>query len=492
MRAASWGYAGMVAKLVIQLGSQIFLARLLGPETYGLFAIGAIVIGLSNFLADAGIGAVLVQREEIDEPMIQFVQTFQWLAGLAVAGLLLISAPIIADFFHEPRAINIIRAMSGICFLSAISSVPANLLRRRLDFKPLQVAQVSGFFVGYVLVGIPSAWFGMGVWSLVFAWLVQALVNLFLLYRAARPSWRFRLSTPHARDALRFGGNALLSNVFTWAGTSVDKVIIGRFFPAADLGLYNVANNLLSTAVTQLLSTLQSVLFSASSRMATDRDQIRRSFLALLEIGTLILLPIFLSIAVVPDVVMAAVYGSKWVAGAELLTPIALSMAMYGISGLVTPLLWSIGRVDVESRIQLAGAICIVAAGWWAAQTGQVVHVAWAVTACVAARSVFTTIWLARLTSTNLPYVVGAIMGSLIVGITTAAGVYFVCRELQSVATAPLMLLVAVAIGLVVFIASTLVLCRLGRFPVLMLLAGRVPRLVRYLTVLGLTRRGIP
>ncbi len=492
MRAAAWGYIGMLGKLVIQLGSQIVLARMLGPETYGLFAIGAIVVGLSNFFADAGIGAVLVQRDEIDDALVQFVQTCQWMAGLMVSSLLVAGAPLIAQFFNEPRAVNIIRVMSAVCLLSSVASVPANLLRRRLNFKPLQVAQVSGFFIGYVLVGIPCAWAGLGVWSLVLAWLVQALVNALLLLRAARPPMHLGFSAPKAREALAFGGNALLSNIFTWAGTSVDKVVVGRYFPAAELGLYNVANNLLSTAVAQVLSTLQSVLFSASSRVASDPAQIRRAFLALLEIGTLVLLPVFFSIAVVPDVVLGALYGAKWQAGALLLTPIALSMAMYGAAGVVTPLFWSIGRVDAESRIQLGGAVCILLAGTWAAQTGHVIHVAWAVAVCIAARAVFTVLWLARLTSTPLANVARALGTSTLVAVLTAGCAYLTCKVLmQKAATSQTSaLLLAMLLAGTVLLGATVAFSRHGALPAVFTLAGRSPRLARLLGATANPTRG--
>jgi PST family polysaccharide transporter len=42
--AALWGAFGSMVQLILQFGIQVVLARLLGPEQYGLFAIAAIVI----------------------------------------------------------------------------------------------------------------------------------------------------------------------------------------------------------------------------------------------------------------------------------------------------------------------------------------------------------------------------------------------------------------------------------------------------------------
>ena len=50
--AFSWGAGGSVVKIILQLGIQVILARLLGPAEYGLFALGVIVVGLSGYFSD--------------------------------------------------------------------------------------------------------------------------------------------------------------------------------------------------------------------------------------------------------------------------------------------------------------------------------------------------------------------------------------------------------------------------------------------------------
>ena len=52
--AVKWAAVGTVTKFGVQLAAQVVLARLLGPENYGLFAMGLVVLTLSNFLADFG------------------------------------------------------------------------------------------------------------------------------------------------------------------------------------------------------------------------------------------------------------------------------------------------------------------------------------------------------------------------------------------------------------------------------------------------------
>ena len=378
LHAAKWGYLGAAGKLLIQLGSQILLARILGPADYGMFAVGAIVVGIANYFADASIGSALVQRAQINDEIVGFISTWQLMTGALVTATLILFAPYIAAFLSHPEATPLIRVLSFACFLSAAASTPSNLLRRQLNFKALQLGQMGGFAIGYVLVGIPMAFAGAGVWSLVAAWLVQAAGTLAFVWRAARPPLRFRIWTPDGLDTLKFGGHALLSNIATWAGSNLDRIIVSKAFSAHDLGIYHVANNLVSTAIAQLLSTFQAVTFSSSSQISADQTRIRSSFLITIEAAPLLILPIFATLAITSKIVLIGLYGQKWQEGVELLQPIALAAAMYGLSGTITPLLWGVNKIKTESRVQIVSSVLIGLFCYLAATHGNLVTVAWA------------------------------------------------------------------------------------------------------------------
>jgi PST family polysaccharide transporter len=60
--AARWSMATQAGQVLLQLGVQVALARLLGPETYGVFAIGLIVLTFTSFVSDFGFAWGLIQR----------------------------------------------------------------------------------------------------------------------------------------------------------------------------------------------------------------------------------------------------------------------------------------------------------------------------------------------------------------------------------------------------------------------------------------------
>ncbi len=444
LHAAKWGYVGSAGKLLIQLGSQILLARILGPAEYGMFAVGAIVVGIATFFADASIGSALVQRKQINDEIISFISTWQLFAGLLVTVILLVFAPQIAAFLTHPEATQQLRALSFVCLISAATSAPANLLRRELNFKALQLGQMAGFAVGYLLVGIPMALTGAGVWSLVAAWLVQATCTLVLVWNAARPPFRLRFRADDGVETLKFGGHALLSNLATWSGSNLDRIIVSRSFPAHELGIYHVVNNLVSTAISQIISTLQAVTFSSSSQISADPSRIRASFLTTAEAGPVVVLPIFATLAFTAKIVLIGLYGNKWQEGVELLQPVALTAAMYGLSGTITPLLWASNHIRHESLVQIISGVLIGVACFLAAIQGSIVTVAWALFGVAFLRYTYILRLAARTYGVPLKQLSQHLMAGLLTTLlccTGAWGIAIVMEPLLS--SAPVLTLVA-------------------------------------------------
>src|SRR5438552_16793113 len=183
--AVFWGAGGSAVQLVLQFGIQVVLARLLGPEQYGLFAIALVVVTLGGYFA-TNVGFGLIQKRTVTDEDVRFVNFWQLSVGAVVAIAVFLLAETAAGFFNEPRVAPLIRTMSIVCLLQAAAGPSANLLNRDLDFKSIYLAGIASYAVGYGLVGIPLAISGYGVNALVMAFITQTLVSLALLYVCKR------------------------------------------------------------------------------------------------------------------------------------------------------------------------------------------------------------------------------------------------------------------------------------------------------------------
>nr|MBB4247199.1 O-antigen/teichoic acid export membrane protein [Rhodocyclus tenuis] len=367
------------------MGTQIVLARILGPEQYGLFAIAAVVIGFSGFFSDVGIAYGLIQKQDVSAHDLRFVFTWQLIIGTLVsAAIVLLSGPI-AAFFGEAKAQEIVSVLAVVCLLNALMAPAQNMLKRELNIRRIQLANIAGYVGGYVAVGVPLALSGAAVWALVASWIVQVSITLLILYAGVRHPLQPLFWFVGGGQLMRYGGTVLITNITNWVIGNIERVVIGRYFASREIGLYATSYNLINGPVSSLLGVVQPVFFSAASRIADQRERLVEVYLGIVALTALVVLPLFASVSAVADTLVLALYGAKWVEAGVLLSPLSLAIPLLLFWGLTTPLLWIGGAPEREFRVQLPMALLWVAISWAAAQH-SLEAVAWSVVLLFALR----------------------------------------------------------------------------------------------------------
>ena len=176
-RAARWRLVGAVVGAGLQFAVGVLLARLLVPADFGVVALAYVVLGLVRPLCDVGVGDAIVQRQELTNRHVRTAATFATLMGIAVAGILVMLAPVFASVMRDPRVVPVLRVLSAALAIRSTAMVSDALLRRRLEFRKQVVIETGSYVVGYGCVAVGLALLGYGVWSLVWGALAETLLS---------------------------------------------------------------------------------------------------------------------------------------------------------------------------------------------------------------------------------------------------------------------------------------------------------------------------
>lgn len=376
-KALKWNYMGSLSRAGLQFVIGIVLARLLGPDAFGLVAIASLVLGLGALFSDFGLASVLVQRKEISKTDIRYVFTLQSLIGLGLTVVLEICASSIASYFKRPDALPVLQVMFLTFAIQGLGQTSAALLKRELDFKRLQIAQMASFLIGYLMLGLPLAFSGMGVWSLVAAQLLQTTLSTAFTYLIVRHS-----VLPYLRNStagfFQFGLKVTATNLSNWALTCLDSVVLGRVFGATQLGLYNRAFSLVAMPTYNITTSLQGVLFSAISRMQDDDARLQQTYFSAVGAMGFICIPMFSVVAFIPQTMISGIYGDKWMDAVVLLTPLALAMPFSALMGLGGPVMTGMGKASYEMLTQFCCLLLFAPLLYWASNY-SVQFLAWSV-----------------------------------------------------------------------------------------------------------------
>jgi O-antigen/teichoic acid export membrane protein len=355
-----WNVGGTLVRSGAGLMINATLAHLLGPEPFGRLALAMVVISFGNLMIESGMGAGLIQKPQLEELDIRYVFTAQMAAGLGLTALLAIFAPLAAVALGQPEVAPVLRLLSLMLAIQAFGQTGLALLQRNLDFKKIQTLQMASYIVGYLAVGIPLALGGRGVWSLVAAQLTQSGIQssgAWLLTRHSLRPYRSRSRRPLAV----FGFKIAATNIAGWAVGAVPALLIGRFQGITALGFYSRAYFLVGPPASVLSASFQATSFAVYSRLQNHLRLTARTYLGLTSLCQMLTIPVFLAVAAMPRAILETLFGTRWLAAAGVLTPLALAMPLDCLASLAAPLLIARGRPGLEFRVQAITALSTLA-----------------------------------------------------------------------------------------------------------------------------------
>jgi O-antigen/teichoic acid export membrane protein len=359
LASLKWEYAGTAARALSSTAVSIVLARVLGPEPFGLVAVGWLVIGVSNLIADLGLGSALLQRRTISNDDIRYAFNMQVWVGVALMGITALFAPLVGRIFNEMKVVPVIRVMSLVFLLQTLGGISVCLLKRQMNFKNVQFAQISSYLAGFVGIGIPLALIGFGVWSLVLAQLSQTALFSVLCYLQVQHPVKIFFRFPSSA-LTNFGIKVLFTNIVNYFISNAATFLIGRCFDVITLGLYNRVYTLVSTPMNSVVAAVQQVTFAAYSRMQDNTSKIRNGYLAGIGFMTILMLPIFGCVALIPRTVIYGLFGNQWEAAIPFVMPLALAMPFHAVMATGGPMLWASNQVGREFVAQLWTVCCLL------------------------------------------------------------------------------------------------------------------------------------
>jgi len=348
-----------IVKVVVQLGTIVVLGRLLQPEVFGLIAMVAIVLAFLEMFKDLGLSTATIQRADIGH---SDVSTLFWVnagLGVATAVLVFMLAPGIAWFYGEPDLAEITRWLCLGFILSGLTTQHLALLRRQMKFNALAFIQVGAEVVG-MSAAIVAAYLGAGYWALVLQRLVWSALMMagtwaFCGWRPGPPG---RLGT--VRDLLGFGGNVTLANSINFSTQHLDQLLIGWYWGAAPLGLYDRAHRLLLAPINNLNAPLFAVAMPALSRLVDEPARYRNAYLQMIEKLIMITMPGAALLIVMPDYVVRILFGPHWLDAAPIIGWLAIAALYQPVTYTCSWLLMSQNRTREMPMLGLAGS-CITA-----------------------------------------------------------------------------------------------------------------------------------
>jgi len=328
-------------EFALRLGSTAILARLISPESFGLFMMVTAVTAVADQFRDLGLSTATIQRERITHHEVSNLFWINTAAGCLIALTVCVLSPFVSSYFHEPRLTSMTIALASTFVLGGLSVQHEALLGRQMRLGPKSGMRLVAFLFSSV-VGVLMALAGYGYWALVWREISR---SAFIVVGAwALCPWipgRPRRDT-EVWSLLNFGSGLTATYILGALTGSLDRLLLGRFHGADAVGLYRQSYQLVITPMSQLMGPLYQVSLPGLSMLQDDSDRFRDFYTRIVSIVAIVSMPLGVFLLVYAEEVSAVVLGDQWHGAATFIR-------IFGVGGMFQSVFSTIGFVLVST-----------------------------------------------------------------------------------------------------------------------------------------------
>lgn len=312
IKGVLWNSFEMVGGKIIQVFFTIVLARLLLPEDFGIIALLIIFTELSKVILDSGLSQALIRKKNVDDTDFSSVFYLNIILGFFLYIILFFSSPFLSSFYAYPELTSISRVLFLTLIFNSLGIVQNAKLVRSINFKVLANRTIiANFFSG--CIAIILAFYGFGVWSLVWQIVFASFFRLILLWILSdwKPKWQF--SFIRIKEFMPFSFRLLLSGIIDVVASNIQSLLIGKYYSKAELGFYS-QSKLLSGIPSQTVTlVIKNVSYPSLNVFQDNVQLLKEAYRKVIRVSMFLVFPLLTLLIVLSKYLIPVILGANWI-----------------------------------------------------------------------------------------------------------------------------------------------------------------------------------
>jgi O-antigen/teichoic acid export membrane protein len=320
---------GLVFSTIISAAGAIFIARLLGPDSYGLYSIALAAPNLITTFRDWGVTTAIVKysAEYNSENNYDKVRSilfsglfFELIMGLSLSVLSFSLAGSLANIFSRPNIVPLIQVSSFVILTSALvnTSTAAFTGMEIMHLNSIMLIIQSIFktvlIIAFVLLGLGALGAVQGyIVASLFAGLT-GVVLMWTVFRTLRKNVNSKLDISMTiKTMFKYGLPLSIGQMISGFSGVFYSYILAIFVTNAPIGNYNVALSFI-LIITFFATPITTMLFPAFSKLNAEKDgqALKNVFRYSVKYAALIVVPISAMIFALAQPAVSTLFADKY------------------------------------------------------------------------------------------------------------------------------------------------------------------------------------
>ncbi|MCG8803619.1 lipopolysaccharide biosynthesis protein [Tenacibaculum finnmarkense] len=319
-----WASFSKIGYVLLALLGNMFLARFISAEEFGVIGVAMFFVGIFNVLIEGGVGGALVRKENVTPKDYSTVFIFNLAVSLILFGVMFVIAEPIALYYEKPILKEVLWALSLLLVINAFTVVQNTKLIRDMSFKQKGIYQIISLGVA-TIIACYLAYKGFGVWAIVSLQIISAFILMLILWFKLGRIGSFVFSKKSFKEIFSFGVFTTLSSILNIAFDNAYQLIIGKYFSFSQVGYYYQAKKLYQAPDGVFRTVISQVFYSYLSKFQKDTEVFITKFNLMAKLTAIIIGLMVSLIYLYAEQVILLLYGDKWGESVFFIRLIALS-----------------------------------------------------------------------------------------------------------------------------------------------------------------------
>lgn len=363
-----WRFAERCGAQLVTFIVTIILARLLDPNVYGTVALVTVFTTILQVFVDSGLGTALIQKKDADDLDFSSVFFFNFSVCIILYLGMFIAAPYIAKFYNDTTLTSIIRVISLTIVISGVKGIQQAYVSRNMLFKRFFFSTIGGTLTS-AIIGIIMAYKGLGIWALVVQQLLNTFVDTLILWITVKWRPKKMFSWERLKRLLSFGWKLLCSTLLETIYSNVRSLIIGKMYSSSDLAFYNQGEKFPKLIVTNINSSIDSVLLPTMSIAQDDSNRVKNMTRRAIKTSTYIMAPLMMGLTFCASSIVKLILTAKWLPCVPFLQIFCITYMFYPVHTANLNAINAMGRSDIFLKLEIikkvVGIILLVSTMWF-------------------------------------------------------------------------------------------------------------------------------
>lgn len=351
-----WRFFERSGAEVVTFIVSIVLARILSPEDYGSVALVVSLTTVMQVFVNFGMGPALIQKKDISDADYSTAFYFSLVISILFYSILFAGAPAISCFFNYPGLSAVLRVQGIIILINGVNNIQQSFVAKNMIFKKFFYATLGGtVFSG--IVGIILALAGYGIWALVAQKLINPLTDTLILWFTIK--WRPKrvFSKKSFSSLFNFGWKIFLSSTISTLYAELRPLVLGKVYTNADLAYYKKGDQFPRLIVSNIDSSIDSVLLPTLSAEQDNKERVRIMTSRAIKTSTYLIFPLMVGLAVCAEPIVRLVLTDKWLPAVFFLRIFCFSYAFYPVASANLNAIKAMGRSDLYLKLEIIKTI---------------------------------------------------------------------------------------------------------------------------------------